>query len=65
MLSTVWFKGLVSAFVTGSASALSAYLVDPSHFNLNSGFKALLTVGVTGGVVGALAYLKQSPLNNR
>lgn len=62
-----WSKALLAAFITGSAGALLASLgitgaqvvgVNVSQLNL----KQLLIMTATGGIVGAAAYLKQSPV---
>lgn len=62
-----WAKALVAAFITGSASALLSALgisgaqavgVNVSQINLEQ----LGIITLAGGIVGAAAYLKQSPV---
>lgn len=62
-----WGKTLVAAFVTGAASSLlsvlgvsGAQVVGISVQQLN--LKQLLAMTLSGGLVGAAAYLKQSPV---
>jgi hypothetical protein len=57
-----WAHGLVSAFITGSTTAITASIVKPEAFNLGAGFHDLLKLAVVAGIVGAAAYLKNSPL---
>lgn len=59
-----WTKGLVAAVITGVSSAVGAMIVDPTSFNLSdpAAFERVKSVAVAAGVIGALAYLKQSPL---
>lgn len=65
-----WLYGLMSGFIGGGAGAIGAgfagIYTDPEHFNPANGLRHLLMLmGVTfvvGGVVTAVAYLKQSPL---
>jgi hypothetical protein len=62
-----WVKSLVAAFVTGAASSLlsslgisGAQVVGINITQLN--LKQLGVITLAGGVVGAAAYLKQSPV---
>lgn len=57
-----WTHGLVSAFITGAASALGAAVIKPEDFNFQTGFHNLLLMAGWSGVIGAAAYLKSSPL---
>lgn len=62
-----WFHGLVSACVTGIAtsglSALGVAGLDEVGMNITKlDLKQMCIITVIGGVVGMLAYLKQSPL---
>lgn len=61
---SLWGRGLVAALITGGSSAISVALVDPDKFNIASadGIHSLVKVILSGGVIGAAAYLKQSPL---
>ena len=66
----VWAKGLAAAAIAGAANGVitgfAAVGIDPSHFNLQAGLKH--TLGIAGvsaimsALIGAAAYLKQSPL---
>ena len=66
----VWAKGLAAAAIAGAANGVitgfAAVGIDPSHFNLQAGLKS--TLGIAGvsaimsALIGAAAYLKQSPL---
>jgi hypothetical protein len=58
----LWLHGLISAFVTGATSAITAAIVKPEAFNLGAGFHDILKLAGVAGFVGACAYLKQSPL---
>jgi len=66
----VWAKGLVAASIAGAANGVitgfAAVGIDPAHFNLQAGLKPTLAIaGVSAamsGLIGAAAYLKQSPL---
>jgi hypothetical protein len=59
----VWLHGLAAAVIGGVSTAASAALVDSQTFNFtHAGVVALAKVSTTGGVIAALAYLKQSPL---
>lgn len=62
-----WLKALVAAVVTGSSSsglsALGISVADSAGLNIGQlNLKQLGVMLVTGGLVGALAYLKQSPV---
>jgi hypothetical protein len=66
----VWAKGLLAASIAGAANGVitgfAAVGIDPAHFNLQAGLKPTLAIaGVSAamsGLIGAAAYLKQSPL---
>jgi hypothetical protein len=65
--TTHWLKALVAAIVTGVSGAfLNAVGIDAAKLigiNINSlDPKQLLGIAITGGLVGAAAYLKQSPV---
>jgi hypothetical protein len=61
----LWFKGLVSAFIGGGASAITVVIVDPINFNpLSGGAMKVLTVALVSGCFSTALYLKQSPLPN-
>ena len=65
-----WLKGVVAAAIAGSANGIitgfAAVGIDPSHFNLQSGLHATLSIAMISaamsGIIGVAAYLKQSPL---
>lgn len=56
-----WLKGLLAAFVSGAANAVSMMIVDPEHFNFGQ-FGNLGEVALISGLIGAAMYLKQSPV---
>lgn len=66
----LWFHGLIAAFVSGGASAVTggftASMFAPEQFNFNGKTWHLLglmaAMFVVNGVLGAMAYLKQSPV---
>src|SRR5580658_435612 len=66
----LWLKGIFAAAIAGSANGIitgfAAVGIDPSHFNLQAGFRntmSLATVSAAmSGIIGVAAYLKQSPL---
>jgi hypothetical protein len=57
-----WLHGLLSAFITGAASAACSVVIKPDVFNFGAGLHDLLKMAACAGIVGAFAYLKQSPL---
>lgn len=57
-----WAKGLAAAFITGAANAVVLLVADPATFNLTDGLGKVGLVALVSGIVGAAAYLKQSPL---
>lgn len=65
----LWLYGLLSAFIGGGASALSAgtavSMIDPEKFNLVHPGPLFLAMGITflsSGLTPFFAYLKQHPL---
>jgi len=58
----IWAHGLGSAAISGVSTAIAAALVAPETFNINDGLNQLLQLGLVGGIIGAVNYLKQSPL---
>lgn len=62
----LWLKGLLAAAITGAANCISVIIVDPDHFSPSAvgGFKKLGAIALGGGIVGAVMYLKQSPVPN-
>lgn len=63
----LWLRSVASAFITGSAGAIGSFLgvsvaheagVDVPTLNL----QALGIIALSSGLVGAAAYLRQSPL---
>lgn len=65
-----WLHGLVAAFVAGGASAVTgaftASMLAPAEFNLNGKtghmLELMAAMFVINGVLGTMAYLKQSPV---
>ena len=66
----IWIRGLFAASIAGGANGVitgfAAVGIDPTHFNLRAGLKPTLAIaGVSAAmsaIIGAAAYLKQSPL---
>jgi hypothetical protein len=66
----IWLKGLAAAAISGAANGvvtgMAAVGIDPSHFNLASGFHATLQIATASAavsaVLGVALYLRQSPL---
>jgi|HubBroStandDraft_3_1064219.scaffolds.fasta_scaffold410417_2 hypothetical protein len=66
----LWLKGMLAAGIAGAANGVmtgfAAVGIDPSHFNLQSGFHNTMAIaGVSAGmssIIAVAAYLKQSPL---
>jgi len=66
----MWAKGLAAAAIAGAANGVitgfAAVGIDPGHFNLQAGFKSTLAIAgvsaIMSALIGAAAYLKQSPL---
>lgn len=57
----IWFKGLLAAFITGAATALTAtQSCDVIGVPLN--WHQISAVGLASGFYGALAFLKQNPV---
>jgi hypothetical protein len=61
-----WIKGLVAAIVSSAANTITVMIVAPETFNLTSagGFRKIGSVALVSAIVGAAAYLKQSPVPN-
>ena len=57
-----WLHGLGAALVGGGANAVTVIVLDPLKFNLQDGWKNLLTAVIVSSIVSAALYLKQSPL---
>jgi len=66
-----WAYGLFAALITGGASALTAGFIAPAlapgqfNYSGNAGWtnlKLMAGMFIINGVLGAAAYLKQSPL---
>ncbi len=66
----VWLLGLLAAFITGGASGIvsgfTATAIDPSAFNwtnqLTHTLQLMLLTFIVSGIIGAAAYLRQSPI---
>lgn len=59
----MWLHGLLAAFISGCAMGVSMLVVDPEHMQKGEWSK-IDEMALVGGVIGAAAYLKQSPLPN-
>ena len=57
-----WLHGLGAAFIGGGANAVTVMAIDPMKFNLQEGWKNLVTAFLVSGIVNAAFFLKQSPL---
>lgn len=57
-----WLHGLISAFIGGGASTVSAMVIAPDRFNLGDGFENMMQLWAASGITSAALYLKQSPL---
>lgn len=57
-----WFHGLLSAAVGGAATTISVMVVDADTFNIETGFKKILTVAAVSAIINVAAYLKLSPM---
>lgn len=62
-----WLKALVASVVTGASSsglsALGVSAADAAGMNVGTlNLKQLGVMALAGGIVGMLAYLKQSPV---
>jgi hypothetical protein len=66
----LWAKGLAAASIAGAANGVitgfAAVGIDPNHFNLHAGLGSPLAIAgvsaIMSALIGAAAYLKQSPL---
>ena len=63
----LWLRALAASVVTGASSsglaALGVSVADAAGANVGQlNIKQLCVMAVTGGIVGLLAYLKQSPV---
>jgi hypothetical protein len=66
----VWLHGLVAGVISGGASGVTngsvASMIAPETFNLHAGIWKLLgllfATFIIQGFMGAMAYLKQSPV---
>lgn len=57
----IWLKGLLSALISGFASAIVLMVISPSDFNF-SDLGKIATVALVSGIISVANYLKQSPL---
>lgn len=57
-----WLHSLLSVFIGGGANTITLMAIDPLKFNLQDGWKNVVTGFLLGGVLSAAFYLKQSPL---
>jgi hypothetical protein len=66
----LWLKGMLAAAIAGGANGIitgfAAVGIDPTHFNLQAGFRNTLAIASVSagmsGIIAVAAYLKQSPL---
>ena len=58
----LWLKGLIAAIVGGTATTVTVVIVDPSTFNLQAGWKNLVTVMAVSGILNMAMYLKEHPV---
>jgi len=56
-----WLRGLVAVIISGAANAIVLVIAAPEKFSF-SDFAELGRVAAALGLLGAAAYLKQSPL---
>jgi hypothetical protein len=61
MAFRLWLRGLLAAFVGAAATALSAWVIDPQDFNLETGLIRLGKIALVSGLMGAVLYLKKHP----
>lgn len=63
-----WFKGLVAAFVSGGASAVTSGFtvsaLDPKGYNFQSSkiYTLMLAMFLVNGIMGAMMFLRQKPV---
>jgi hypothetical protein len=57
----IWFKGLISALLSGAVTGASAVFIMPVEFNQANWSKFGYMV-LVGAIIGLINYLKQSPL---
>jgi hypothetical protein len=55
-----WINGLITATVSGAASAAGAVVIDPEHFN-GRHLRYLAIVAGAGALLALINYLRQSP----
>lgn len=60
----LWLKGLVAAFIGGSANGITVMIVDPVAFNFKEGLGKVGMVTLISGIFAVALYLKQSPVPN-
>ena len=57
-----WLHGLIGAFIQSGATAVSAMMIDPQKFNLETGLANIGKLALVSGIIGAALYLKSSPV---
>lgn len=57
-----WVRGLIGAVIGGGANAVTVLIIDPLKFNLQEGWKNLLSFTFISALVSAALYLKQNPV---
>lgn len=66
----IWLRGIIAAAISGAAggvlTGLAAIGIDPTHFNLTTGFHHVwhiaLAASLINALIGVAAYLQKSPL---
>lgn len=56
-----WVQSLLAAFISGGANSVSAMMIAPETFNIHD-LKRLGTLFIASGIIGAVMFLKKSPL---
>lgn len=57
-----WLKGLLAAAVGGAANSITAFVVDPNHFNFTDGIGKLASFAGVGSLLAVAGYLAKSPV---
>lgn len=58
----IWWRGLAAASISGGAQVVANIAADPYTFNFDDGIVALGKAAFVSAVIGALLYLKKSPI---
>lgn len=57
-----WLHGLVGTVIGGAANSVGIIIVDPTDFNLTTGWRKLASFALISALISAALFLKQSPL---